>query len=348
VDALSPTWVSIAGYALEKIHTGVIAHSLNRGTAESRSLLAALWQHATGSHIDPSQMSNVVVAPEERVGDGPDSVIDLLVGFDAESARHRLGFELKVDSPPRAEQVTSELSNIREKRGSSATVILLSLGAAQVCAAGPMPTGAARWDAGDILAFRDAILRAASADDVVLPWLNALEFERTRRVEALGVRKVDSARRGYRSRTLEAYKLAAIAERLQGHRTGPWNVNILPHNVVAHAVGSRVTRTLDSADATVYVELTDQALTVKASSRPGIRDLQTRLAPVTAELRRALHDRIDLTPTRTREGSAATLLQSTVDLDEPDAVAEAVMALADAWELVGRAIVERAVSPGVA
>jgi hypothetical protein len=329
---MKPSWVEIAGYGLEKIHTGVLAHALDQKSDASNALLAALWHRATGVELDPKTITNVVVAPEERVAEG--AVIDLLVGFNVGGLRHRLGFELKVDSAPRASQVKRELDGVAkraEKDGEKAFVVLLSLGAAQVCHAGEMPVNSARWQLEQLLEVSDLIRAALGADHIFEPWLAKLVEEKRIRAAALDL----PAGTAHRGRCLHAYRLAALVEPLQIHGISPWHVRILQHNVVAHAVGSYVPLPLEGCTATLYVEVTDQALAIKAWSDPPVNRLGMRLESVVTELRRRFAPECHLSSPQMRDGASATLLQARLDLTDVEGARRTVRTVAEAWPVAG-------------
>ena len=325
------TWVRVAGYALEKIHTGVLVHALKRGTPASKALAAALWTRVTGDVVDPETMTDLHAKPEVSLGEGADSVIDLLVSFVTPRGQHWLGVEMKVDASPRREQVEHLDRGVRAKQGVEHRTALLSLGAAQVCRVERgEPKGIERLAVRDVLAWGRELL-AAGEPSIIAPWLRELAFEEARRVEADGVTDSDAARLGYRARTLRAYQLARFSDRLVGAGLKPWEVSIQSHNVVATATDAWRRLPGDGPAVDAYLELTNDEVCLKAGCWKGERDPRAAAAAINERMMAALRDAgLAVTLGRRRQGQSATLCK--VPLGKAPDVIERVRQVSAVWE----------------
>ncbi len=61
----APTWVPVAGYSIEKIHTGVLVHPVRRGSVESLPLVNTIAdgaRHRDEVHSPPRATRRIVVA----------------------------------------------------------------------------------------------------------------------------------------------------------------------------------------------------------------------------------------------------------------------------------------------
>jgi hypothetical protein len=325
------TWVRVAGYALEKIHTGVLVHALTRGTPASDALAAALWKRVTGATVDPETLTDLQAKPEVSLGDGADSVIDLLVSFVTPGGRHWLGVEMKVDAPPRREQLEQLDRGVRAKPGVAHQTALLALGAAQVCRIERgAPAAILRLAVRDVLAWERELL-AAGDPSIVGPWLRELAFEEARRASADALTESDAPQLGYRVRTLRAYQLAHLAEGLVEAGLKPWEVSIQSHNVIATATDSWRRLPGDGPAVTVYLELTDDGVCLKAGCWSGGRDPRAASDAITSRMMAAL-DVAKLEPMRgkRRQGQSATLCKVPV-WGRPDVV-ERIGRVSALWE----------------
>jgi hypothetical protein len=80
-DAVTaPTWVDIAGYTLEKVHTNTLARALATRTPAAHRLAAALWKRASGE--DLADFSIRAVEPEYRLKRGRGAIVDLYLELD--------------------------------------------------------------------------------------------------------------------------------------------------------------------------------------------------------------------------------------------------------------------------
>lgn len=324
------TWVGVAGYSLEKIHTGVIAHALNRGTPASKALAASLWCHASTESITADDITQVSAKSEVSLGDGPDSVIDLMVSITTVRGVHRLGLELKVDAPPRKEQLERLDQGLRGQKGVAAATVLLALSAAQVCRVERgHPPGVSRWGLDDLL-VRGELLLEAGDRTIVEPWLRELAFERARRDGTDAVTEADARRFGYRERTWRAYELARWAR--QFARGGPqqWEVSMQSHNVVMTAMGSWRTVSTGGPEVTTYLEIAGNELCLKAGCWSGKADPRAASAAVAVRAF-AVFEQRGLRPSwaTRRQGRSATLVK--IPLGAGDGRDEVLRGGLDAW-----------------
>jgi hypothetical protein len=266
------TWVRVAGYALEKIHTGVLVHALNSGRPAARALAASLWNQVTAASLAPENITELRAIPEVSLGDGADSVIDLLLSFHANGQPHLLGLEMKVDASPRKEQLERLRDGVRTRPGAAHATALVALGGAQVCRIERGdPAGVTRLGVDHLLALSE-FLREAGDPAIVDPWLQELAFEVARRDHADEVTEGTAARYGYRSRTLRTYQYALLSERVVGLGGKPWEVSVQSHNVVATATDSWRRLPGDGPPTVLYLELTDDAICLKAGCWTGRGD----------------------------------------------------------------------------
>lgn len=324
-----PNWVRVAGYGLEKIHTGVLVYALTRGTPASRDLAAALWMKASNETLDPQTVQGVHAETEVSLGKGADSVLDLLVSFDAPRGKRWLGIEMKVDASPRKDQLVRLRRGVTSRSDGGHAMVLLALGAAQVCRTEQgSAEGVVRWNLDTLLDLAPA-LRAAGASHLVEPWLRELADERVRLAVAAQVKPADARRYGYRPRNLLVYQFAQFARRLAeaGHR--PWEVSVQSHNVVATATGSwRVTK-VEDAQVDYYLELTGEDLCLKAGCWSRKVDPRKASASVTDGAFAALQG-AGLAPVKTpaKQGMSATLLKVRLPRGEEERLAQITQVMA--------------------
>jgi len=180
----APTWVAMAGYTVEKLHTNVLARSLERKTAAAKELAAALWKKACDETIDPEHITDIMVRPEQRLGKGHHSVVDLVVELALGQDKRCLAIEVKVDGPPDGRQLNTMARSYEV--GAKKALVLLCLGGAQACRLeyvrdlkdGFQPR---RWAVKDILEIGGLIEAASPAPGVTRDWLAELEIEERRR-----------------------------------------------------------------------------------------------------------------------------------------------------------------------
>ncbi len=337
--ARSPTWTRIAGYSIEKVHTGVLVHALRRGGAASHALAVAMWNLATDEAITPAEVAAVEAAPECQLGTGRHSVIDLLVVITLRAGgRLRLGIEVKVDASPdwaQAHRLGSALRSIAAREPGRAAMVLLTLGVAQVCrwegASEQSPSSVRRWGLDDLLRLREFIRAASDLDAVVEPWLRELDDEQLRRHHAREVAAQDAEVLGYRGRTLLTYQLHQLAGDLEAACHGSWTVSVQSHNVVATSHKANDPIVIDGAPLRMYLEIAGDQLCLKAWSSQGDARARARVAVAHYEAA-LLPPAVRLPPPVRRAGDSATLSRCRVDVQNPAATQLVVAAAMVAWD----------------
>jgi hypothetical protein len=327
------TWVRVAGYALEKIHTGVLVHALKSDRPAACALAASLWNQVTAASLAPENITELRADPEVSLGDGADSVIDLLISFQAHGQPHRLGLEMKVDASPRKEQLERLRDGVRAKSRAANGMALLALGSAEVCRIERgVPDGVKRLGVGDLLAHA-ALLHDAGDPAIVDPWLQELTFEAARRDHADEVTEDTAARFGYRSRTLRTYQYALLSKRVEAAGGGAWEVSVQSHNVIATATDSWRRLPGEGAPTVLYLELTDDAICLKAGCWTGHGDPRKESA-VIVEHAFAGFRAAGLTVVRPtqRHGTSATLCKIPVKVGED--LAPQLLAASQAWATI--------------
>jgi hypothetical protein len=327
------TWVRVAGYALEKIHTGVLVHALTSNRPAACALAASLWNQVTTASLAAENITKLHAAPEVSLGDGADSVIDLLISFQAHGQRHLLGLEMKVDASPRKEQLERLRDGVRAKSGAAHATALVALGGAQVCRIERGdPTGVTRLGVDDLLAHA-ALLRDAGDPAIVDPWLQELAFEAARRDHADEVTEGTSARFGYRSRTLRTYQYARLSKRVEKGGGEAWQVSVQSHNVIATGTDSWRDLPGSGAPTKLYLELTDEAICLKAGCWQGHGDPRKESA-VIVERAFAGFRAAGLTVVRPtqRRGTSATLCKIPVNVGED--LAPQLLVASRAWATI--------------
>jgi len=302
-----------------------------RSHPRERLLAAALWKRAGGAEVDPATLTDLRAQTEVSLGDGADSVIDLLVGFTTPQGRHWLGVEMKVDASPRREQLEALDRGVRKRPGFAHHTALLCLGVAQMCRVERgAPAGIERLAVCDLLAWEHDLL-AAGDPTIVGPWLRELAFEEARRAGADAVSVADATRLGYRARTLQAYQLTLLSDRLVAAGAKGWEVSIQSHNVVATATDSWRRLPGDGPVVLAYLEFTEDDVCLKAGCWTGKRDPRTAAAAIAERMMAALTD-AGLTPSlgRRRRGQSATLCKVSAGA-APDVIAR-VRQVSALWE----------------
>lgn len=337
--ARSPSWTRIAGYSIEKVHTGVLVHALRRGGAASHALAVAMWNLATDEAITPAEVALVEAAPECQLGTGRHSVIDLLVVITLRAGgRLRLGIEVKVDASPdwaQAHRLGSALRSIAGREPGRAAMVLLTLGVAQVCrwegTWEQSPSSVRRWGLDEFLRLRETIRAASDLDAVVEPWLRELDDEVLRQTHARAVAEQDAATLGYRGRTLLAYRLHHLAGELDVAGHGLWTVAVHSHNVVATSHKANHLLPVEGPPLRAFLEITDGQLCLKAWSGQG--DARARARAAAAHYEAALlPPAVRLPPPVRRAGDSATLSRCRVDVRNPVATQLVVAAAMVAWD----------------
>jgi len=249
-----PSWVDIAGYAFEKIHSNVLVRALNGGKPEARKLAAKMWARASGETID---VDAVCATTEYRLGRGRHSVVDFLVDIRSGGKRHRLGVEVKVDGAPNAIQFKAMEAKLS---GEHKRLVLLAFGAAQVCNyeySGRELCAQKLWNVRDIIEMSELIEGASPCPDVARGWLAELQNEDRRRLSPF---TNDSLGWGGRVRAKRAYQYAQVAKAIRGVDGVRTRISIQPFGVVM----TLVARPIKSV--TVYLEFVNGVVAVKAGA----------------------------------------------------------------------------------
>lgn len=264
--AANPTLIDLAGYAFEKVHTRVLAQALNSNKkTEARHLAAALWHLASHETIQADQITSLSAVSEYRLGHGRHSKVDLFVELTVAGQVRQLAVEVKVDGPPMGTQLATMAAAMGS--GTDRRLVLLALGAAQVSRLERrdlLPADFPRWGVADMLKLAPLIESASSSPAHAQAWHQELEREEMRRLLSF---EDEAALEncGYRDRLLHTYRyrLAADALRPDG---GSWQVSIQPFGVVLTAESSHHVVPFSGTDVTLYLEVADQRLRVKAGA----------------------------------------------------------------------------------
>lgn len=302
----SPTWVDIAGYTLEKVHTNTLTRALASRTVAAHRLAAALWKCASGE--DLADFSIRLVEPERRLTRGRGAIVDLYVELAVGSTSRALAIEAKVDGAPDGAQLTSEAKALG--LGPHRRLVLLTLGGAQVCrivGETPVANAVPRWRVADLLAHAADIEAASPAPEVARAWLEELRREEQRRVLA-SLPDAQLRGCGYRDRLLATYRYALLAEALAPDH-GRWNVAVLPYGVVLSEFPSWRRVPHGDTHVTVYLEVVDGVLRVKAGAWEKPADPRAATAAVVPRVRAAFEAKgFRVEEARRAAGRSVTLL----------------------------------------
>lgn len=305
-----PTWVDIAGYTFEKIHTNVLARALKSGTYAANELAVALWELASKEVIPPGEITSLAAVCEQALGRGTHSVVDLSLEFIWAGVPRRLAIEVKVDGAPNGAQLASMAKAL--ELGPNRRLVLLTVGGAQACRIEaehnlqdlqlPIP----RWAVKDMLALGGRIKAASPAPLVTQDWLTELELEERRRTQAYDA---DAASHGYRGRgrILEIYRYALAAQDL-APKGGTWNVSDQQFGVVMtershhHVIhkGQKIS---------VYLQMVGGVLRVKAGAWEGPADSRAATLAVLSPIRAAMeHHGFKVEAAKQTQGRSVSLL----------------------------------------
>lgn len=307
----APTWMAMAGYTVEKLHTNILARSLEPGTPAARTLAAALWKKACDETIDPEHITDVSVHLEVALGKGRHSVVDLVVELTLGQEKRSLAIEVKVDGPPDARQLGTMARSYEV--GAKKTLVLLCLGGAQACRLeyvrdlkdGFMPR---RWAVKDILELGPLIEAASPAPGVTRDWLAELEIEERRRTLAYE----DAATRvglPYRGRSLDVYRYHLAAEALRPD-SGDWDVSAQPNGVVMTERSKTHEFKFKGKRVVVFLQVNKGILRVKAGSHEDGVDPRAATKNFLEPIRAALHSHgFDVAEVRQTKGRYVSLLK---------------------------------------
>lgn len=320
----TPTWVAMAGYTVEKLHTNILASSLENKVPAAKELAAALWKLACAESISPTEIGTIDVKREQRLDKGRHSVVDLVVEFPVGQDRRCLAIEVKVDGRPDGKQLARMAKSYEV--GAKKHMVLLCLGGAQACRMEFAPelqrTGFAprRWSVKDIIELGSLIEAASPAPGVTRDWLAELALEERRRTLAFAdvSTRADCPRRG-RLQTVYRYGLAAEA---LAPEAGQWDVSD-PRNGVVMTERSKVHQfKAKGKQSYVYLEVSKGALRVKAGSQDEDADPRSAASRLLKPIRAAMeaHDFV-VADAKQRDGQHVSLLK----LDPSDAKAADTM-----------------------
>lgn len=294
-DPTAPNWVHDVGYANEKLHAGILARLIWRSHGDAqRDLLNELWRAATGCAL-PAGPVKVDKPVLEQSLPGPRRSrvrLDLLISFRLGERNYRLGFELKVDSPPDDAQLRRELEGMAiEYPSDERVLVLLCLGAGQV-GESQQPSSVCRWSLETLLAHQEQIFAALPNDSVVTGWVESLALERDRQRHA--IQHTHGIPAEYRNRTFESYWLGALKQALEAPvmpGISPWRIELDVNGPFINARGSWRRRQDESTRTAIFLELHWECLYVKACARQGgntVVDPRPMTRPVTADLEATL------------------------------------------------------------
>jgi len=306
-DAVAaPTWVDIAGYTLEKVHTNTLARALATRTDAAHRLAASLWKRASGE--DLTDFSIRAVEPERRLKRGRGAIVDLYLELAVGGATRALAIEAKVDGAPDGAQLTSEAQAL--DLGPHRKLVLLTLGGAQVCRIEretPTAHGLPRWRIAHLLEHAADVEAASPAPDVARAWFDELRREEQRRqLAALPDEHLRGC--GYRDRLLVTYRYALLAEALSPAH-GRWNVAVLPYGVVLSEFPSWRRVPHGGTHVTVYLEVVDGVLRVKAGAWDKPVDPRAVADAVMPRVQAAFEAKsFRVEPARRAPGASVTLL----------------------------------------
>ena len=194
---------------------GGVRALMSEKKAEAHALAAALWQRASGEALSPEAIEALTVKPERRLKQkGRHSVVDLYVSLKTSSGIRELAVEVKVDGSPNGAQLASMASEF--ELGENRRLVLLTLGAAQVCrmeAAGAWDAKDRwwkRWQIEDLLELGDLIEAASPSAAITRDWREELRREQDRRTAAFAD-PGELAGCGFRKRLQDVYRYGLVA-----------------------------------------------------------------------------------------------------------------------------------------
>ncbi len=307
-----PTWVAMAGYTVEKLHTNILACSLNSGKPAAKQLTAALWQLACGETIASGEIGTINAKAEVAVGSGRHSVVDLHVEFEVGQGKRTLAIEVKVDGSPDGGHLATMATSLRVD--AQRQLVLLCLGSAQVChldgkeALHKLNLQPSHWSVKHILQLADLIEAASPAPGVTKDWLTELALEERRRTEAFADATLPTDWT-YRGRVRDVYRYALAAAALAPDH-GSWHVSDQPHGVVLTERSKHREIKVRSHTFVVYLEVAGCVLRVKAGSWEPSRDARAATKHLLAPIRAAMENhKFTVTNATAKKGQYVTLLK---------------------------------------
>lgn len=265
--------------------------------AEAHALAAALWRRASGEALSPEAIEALTVKRECRLKQkGRHSVVDLFVSLKTSNGQRELAVEVKVDGSPNGAQLASMASEF--ELGENRRLVLLTLGAAQVCrmeAAGAWDAKNRwwkRWHIEDLLELGDLIEAASPSAAITRDWREELRREQDRGTAAFADPD-DLAGCGFRERLQDVYRYDLVARDLAADGV-VWGVSVQPFGVVMTLDPQHCLHLKNGkkSEVVVYLEVVDGCVRVKAGTKDPSIDPRKAAAAVLPRIAAAMeaHD----------------------------------------------------------
>lgn len=326
-------------YTTERLHTNLLAAALNNKAkqAEARRLAAALWNLSAKETIEADTITALAAVKELRlVEQGQYSIVDLFVTMTVGGLQRELAVEVKVDGTPKGEQLASLAAG--PGGGAHRRMILLCLGSAQACRIEPFEgeiPAVTRWSVADLVGLKGLIEAAAPKLGDAQAWLEELEHEELRRRRAW-TDEAALADCGYRSRMMLAYRYHAGAEALKASGS-LWEVSIQPFGVVLHGKSSHHEVPYEGTFVTLYLEVADRKLRVKAGAWYKLVDARAATDHLIPRIEAAIAA-CGLAVTRSRRVDGASVSLMSIGQEPVDETREAFVNLLrrvhEAWKSI--------------
>ncbi len=326
-------------YTTEKLHTNILAAALNNKAklAERRHLAAALWNLHAKETIEADRITALAAVNEQRlVKQGQYSIVDLFVTMTVDAQQRELAIEVKVDGVPKGEQLASLAA--APGGGVHRRMILLCLGSSQACRIEPFDgeiPEITRWSVADLVGLKNVIEAAAPKLGDAQAWLEELEHEELRRRRAW-TDEAALADCGYRGRMMLAYRYHAGAEALKPSGS-LWEVSIQPFSVVLHGKSSHHEVPYEDTVVTLYLEVADRKLRVKAGAWYKLVDARAATEHLIPKMEAAMAARgLAVTRSRRDGGASVSLIsigQKPVD-ESREAFVDLLRRVHEAWKSI--------------
>jgi hypothetical protein len=335
-----PTWIHLAGFGFEKLHTNLIVHCLSSTGREA--LAAALWSRATGQTVSAAEVQACEVRREVKLGTGQQNVLDGWLRLQIAGTWHTLGLEVKVDSSPVGKQLEAFVTALQAKaqhQKGEARLALLALGGAQIFhSPSHIPKSVLRWTGADLLALQNELLGANQNPNVVREWLCEIAHEQARRVLAMSISHEEADALGYRGRGLGAYQYGALSQTLATKLGAPWLVTMQGNNACLTGARSWYTRRAPGLpEVRLSLEHSQGALCLKATCPQKSAKPHHEARSIVQAMRQALAaEQIATENPRQVQGEYVTTLQIPVSATAPNA-AEMIGRVSALWSQVAQA-----------
>lgn len=326
-------------YTTERLHTNILAAALNNKArpAEARCLAAALWNLHTEEKIESDEITALAAAKEARlVEQGQYSIVDLFITMTVDGQRRELAVEVKVDGTPKGEQLASLAAG--PGGGTHRRMILLCLGSAQACRIEPFEgklPAVTRWSVADLVGLKELIAAAVPKLGDAQAWLEELEYEELRRRRAW-TEESALGDCGYRGRMMLAYRYHSGAEALKSSGS-LWEVSIQPFGVVLHGKSSHHEVPYEDTVVTLYLEVADRKLRVKAGAWYKNVDARAATVHLLPKIEAVMTTRgLAVNYSRRASGSSVSLMsigQSPVDISREEFI-ELLRRVHEAWRSI--------------